>query len=346
MNSTYEELSIYVNSIVNSETTDIEVAAAIKKWKALLISTTKRLSTILKQPEEDVIADLLVSIVRMGTTYDSVQYRHNGSLYDLIDCDEENLRLVTPEFSKLANKKDFVIPEIDVEYVDKASLCSLVYHNIQQTAQLLLRNNFTQKNGYTVTGTETKLVKTRGNAFDAPYKRIEVKKLAKISEVSLDSPVNTDSSDMFCLGDIISTKDYNQEDYATASWLDKYLRKGLSQEAVKAYEALQESPQLSDRDLRRITGLTMRQVKYAKREVLLQLDKVLDKCEKSAYCPYALHKGECYYVGTDGIEVDDGTIYLNELDPAIKNGFYAYKSDVSIEYLKYRTPVHLRTSVI
>ena len=344
--SNHEKLSSYVTSIITSETTDKETALAIKKWKSLLISTTKRLSRIIKQEEEDVLADLLVSIVRMGTTYDSVQYRHNGSLYDLLDCDSENLRLVTPEFSKLTNKKDFVIAETEVEYVDKASLCSLVYHNIQQTAQSMLRNNFTQKNGYSVTGTETKLVKTRGNSFNTPCRRIEVNKVAKIPEVSLDCPVNTESSDIFCLGDIISTKDYNQEDYVTATWLDKYLREGLSREATWAYEALQEGPQLSDRSLKQITGLTMRQVKYARREVLLQLDKVLDKCEKSAYAPYAIYEGECYYVGTDNMDVEDGLIYLNTLNPNEVNGFYAHKSDVSIDYLKYRTPIHLRTSVI
>ena len=347
LHNTYEELSTYINSIVTSSmTTNTEIAKAIQKWKSLLVSTTTRVSYILQRPAEDVLADLLVSIIRMGVTYDSIQYRHKGSLYDLVDCDSEYLRLVTPEFSKLKNKKDFIISETEVEYVNKASLCSLVYHNIQQTSQLMLRNRFTQKNGFSVSDVEVKMVKIRGNTFDKAYRRGEVKKLTKTPEISFESPVNSDSPDVLCIGDLIASKDYNQDDYVTASLLDKHLRQGLSQEATRVYETLQEKPQASEFSLKAATGLTMKQVKFSKREIMLQLDKVLDKCEKSSYAPYALYNGECYYVGTDNINVDDGTIYLKTLDPKEINGFYTHKSNVSIEYLKYRTPVHLRTSVI
>lgn len=327
----------YLETIIKgTKVTNKELSEAINKWKFLFIKTVLRVSNIINKPVEDVISDLLIPIVRLDVTYLHEQYRYLGKIYDLIKDYGGVLHLKTPKFSQIKAKREFFIPEYKVEKVKKASLNSLVYHKLNQTSKLILRNHFTQKNGYIVSGSREGVVKLRGNIFDGSCKRGKIKEVIKMKELSIFEEIGED----YCLGDLLESKDFNQDDYAEVFMMDRSISRGLSSNALLVYNVLRDNPKLPELEIKRHTGLSQRQIKFSKREILLQVDKVLDRKNKIVYSPYAIYDGNYYFLGNER----GSDVYL--INPGSGNGFYINKTLIDIDSMKYRTPIHLRSCLV
>lgn len=328
---------MYLDSVIKNTTlNNPELGKVLKKWRGLILNTARRVSFFKDESTSDSLGDLLIPLVQLNETYDDLNYRYKKKVYEVEYEDSGCIVLSTPQFSKL-KKTRFVTMRDNVEKVKKANLSSLAYHKIQQTGSILLRNHFTQKNGYITISQSEELTKHRKNEYGKTFKVIKKKKLSKPEEVRLDAPINESTKDNMYA---VVASAHDQEATADFSLMLLSIYDECSEPARDVLSCLLKDPFMTQKELNKATKLSIRHIKFSKREIRLLIDKVLDKRYKSVYAPYLIYEGNYFLRGTE----KDNLIGLKDVE---NNMVFVEKEKVMFDYeTPYRTPVHLKADMV
>jgi len=255
-----DELVLYFNNILkNLKYEDLEFYKILLHWKPYILSTCFSVGGRINEDPVDVLSTILVSLVKLNSTYAIPLYRYDGGVYECVGRSGPIMNLASPRFNKKI--KDPVAAHIrSVEEVNKASLDSLVYKKIGQCASSLIRNSFTKKKGFI---------------------RSAAGELYKLPDISLQDLIVSHENLRF--DDVISNEDVkngnivdNQEDTFVYAQMKEQIYDSLSWPARAVFTQICADPGLSASRLSRMLGLSFKHIRYAHREIALVTEKLLD----------------------------------------------------------------------
>ncbi len=293
-NSESVELAKYLNSIIDGlPKHDAEFRQALIKWKPLLYKNASYIAISTKGEPLDALADLMVHLVNLNATYDIPLYRcsHANKVYEMVSKGEDTCILRTPRYNKF-QKEPFAVPLVEVVQVRKATLASLVYRKVQQQTCAMLRNKFTQKNGYFAIGSEVVQVKRRDPRSAPRFDTVQKNTMFKAAETPLQGEVLfNEGATKFFYEDVLSSNDIfnyqgsdsSPEAESNYTSIRRSVKKGLSWPARAVFDVMCEDATISKSSVTKILGLPYRQVQYAHREIAVETAKVLDLKSNQSY---------------------------------------------------------------
>jgi len=254
-----------------------DLAEGIRKWSKFLLHSAERVSRITGMADEDVLSDILLSLVKVDELYKNTLYRFQGAVYKSVAWDGCAVKLKTLD-SNTKFKREFWTHYSNIEPIRKGKIESAICREIHHQSVDILSANFIAKNGFLKTQVAERVTVKKlrdGNERVSVRPIYDVEKY--IHQVDIDistSPERSQRLDPFLYPSTSEILRYlcdsesNPEESIRIDETLSEIAEMVSNEAMTVLSCLMADPELSNHAVAKVTGMPFKQVSLGRFEVM------------------------------------------------------------------------------
>jgi len=248
--------------IGNLERSNPEWSGAIRKWRSFLARAAYLISETTGCDPEDALGDILESVTFVLDMYCGDLFKYNSRLYRLVGVIEGVATISAVRRVTRGREGDIQVPESDLDPVKRGKLDTMLYHCVYQQYANILRDNFTEKNGYLPVEEEMQLeVSGFGHGKKTLVRKMRTQHQRSISTHSLESASIVDSRNY--LGDV----SMDPEECVCVMDVIEGIESRLSDKDLQVFEMLLKDPAYTIREVRNSTGFSHHKVCSARSNI-------------------------------------------------------------------------------
>lgn len=263
----------YVYDIINNiRKSNEELSKCLKKWIPLISSIVYKIHMITGREEEDIIQELLISIIEIDNIYDVPLYRYNGKLWEIGSENKGKVLLVNPRYNK-THKDSIWVKKSEVCKVKKGKRESSVYREINQQFVDIINAYFTKKNGFAKKRNKDNMVVVRSGSKGVFFDKRNVCSVQKMINFVDDSELVYYSN-----GDLNAEQELIYKDYINE------INSGISIQARAILQYMIDNPGISNEMIAMKNNISVKIVALSRLEILRSIS-FLNTCDDDGYNP-------------------------------------------------------------
>lgn len=278
------EVKKYVCDVIKSiENKNPELSRCLKKWIPLISSVVYKVCLITGKNEEDIVQELLMSIIEVDNIYNIPLYRYDGKLWEVGGNKSNKCLLVNPRYNK-THRDSIWVKKSEIQLVKKGKRESSVYREINQQFVDIINAYFTKKNGFEKTKNKNSVVMVRSGSKGVFSGKKDTCSVQKVVNFTNDSELLYLSS-----GEMNAEQELIFRDYVNE------ININISDEAKFVLQYMMDNPGVSNEVIAMNNNIPLKVVVLSRLEIMRSIPFLNEEVVPNGYHPIYFNVEEVCY---------------------------------------------------